>query len=114
MKTIKTIIICGLIALCGMSCYKDKGNYDIEFPDKPEITGLDSIYDAVVGDSLIISPTVHGIDPGLLEFEWRIGVPESPSGRLVFEGPSLRTIFGLRAQMYRGRLIVHNTQNGMK
>jgi len=96
------------------ACYGDKGNYDIDLPDGPVVTGLDSVYQAVVGDSLIIEPTITGLDPNQLEAEWRIAVPESADGRYVYEGLSLRTVFGLKAQRYRGRLIIHNTENGMK
>lgn len=113
-KTLFHATLLGLVALLASSCYKDKGHYDIQMPTAPTVTGLDTVYHAVVGDSLIIEPQISGLDPNQLEAEWRISVPESAEGRYIYEGLSLRTVFGLKAQRYRARLTVHNTANGMK
>lgn len=118
MKTLKTIYyaLC-LTAIAGSfsSCYKDLGNYDINIPIEPEIKGLDTLYRAVVGDSLIINPTITGIPLEHLHCSWRLYVPEEISpDRHAYEGNSLRIVFGLRAQRYQARLTVTNTQNGMK
>lgn len=97
-----------------MACYKDKGNYDIHMPSTPVVKGLDSLYEAVVGDSLIITPDVTIDSKDELELEWRIGVPESDSGSLRATGPSLRLLFGLQANVYTARLTVYNKNNGIR
>ncbi|MBD1426993.1 PKD-like family lipoprotein [Sphingobacterium arenae] len=97
------------------SCYKDKGNYDIDMPTEPVVTGLDTLYHAVAGDSLIIEPQITGIPAEHLSCSWRIYVPEeiSPEHNR-YEGNSLRIIFGLQAKRYRVRLTITNTDNGMQ
>jgi hypothetical protein len=53
--------IIGLIALITITlsaCHKDLGDYEINMPATPEVANLDSVYTAVVGDSLIIKPTI--------------------------------------------------------
>ncbi len=106
------LMVCGLILL---SCYKDKGNYDIALPGEPVISGLDTVYTAYAGDSLIIEPRVTASADADLEFEWRIMVPEATSDTLYrYSGPSLRIIFGLQARRYRTKLTVYNKTNGMK
>ncbi len=97
------------------SCYKDKGNYAIDMPEGPQITGLDTLYEASVGDSLIIAPKITGIDAASLKCNWRIDVPEAivPEAN-HYEGPTLRIVFGLQAKRYTARLTVTNTANGME
>lgn len=109
-----SVFIAMIIAtLCG--CYKDKGNYDIALPQEPQITGLDTLYEASVGDSLIITPKISGIDPGSVQCNWRIDVPEAINPETNhYEGQALRIAFGLEAKRYRARLTVTNKANGMK
>lgn len=95
------------------ACYKDKGNYSYEKVDAPAIASLDTVYKAIVGDSLIIDPGVSISNSANLSLQWRIGGPDLKQD-LVFEGKVLRTIFGLDAKRYSGRLIVTNNDNGMK
>lgn len=111
MKNYLTAIICFLFCA---ACYKDKGNYDINMPATPVVKDLDSVYNAVVGDSLIITPkvTIEGNDS--LALEWRISAPESPTGSYNFTGPSLRILFGLQANLYVARLTVYNKSNGIR
>ena len=105
------LMVCSMILV---SCFKDKGNYDVELPVEPVISNLDTVYTAYVGDSLIIAPKVTAPAGADLEFEWRILVPEAISDTLYrFKGSSLRTIFGLQGR-YRVKLTVHNKTNGMK
>lgn len=111
MKNHLTIIICFLLLT---ACYKDKGNYDINMPLTPTVSGLDSIYSAVVGDSLIITPKVTIGNTDSLVLEWRIGAPEVESGFLYFTGPSLRMLFGLQANLYTARLSVYNKKTGIR
>jgi hypothetical protein len=97
------------------SCYKDKGNHDIHMPQEPTVAQLDTLYEAIVGDSLIISPKITGIAPADLICNWHILVPEEvdeTSNR--YEGNSLRIVFGLQAKRYQTRLTVTNKANGMK
>lgn len=100
---------------CFSSCYKDMGNYAIDMPIEPQVAGLDTLYHAVVGDSLIIEPTITGIPQEHIQCAWRIYVPEelSPEHNR-YEGTSLRIPFGLQAKRYRARLTITNTENGMK
>src|SRR5690606_11024434 len=118
MRRIKTIYfaICITAMLgCFSSCYKDMGNYAIDMPIEPQVAGLDTLYHAVVGDSLIIEPTITGIPQEHIQCAWRIYVPEelSPEHNR-YEGTSLRIPFGLQAKRYRARLTITNTENGMK
>jgi hypothetical protein len=112
MKTYLLYLTAAMLFL--ISCYKDKGNYDINMPPTPVVKGLDSLYNAVVGDSLIITPVVTIDNGDELELEWRIGVPESDSGDIRFTGPSLRLLFGLQANQYDARLTVYNKTNGIR
>lgn len=117
MKPLKIFAITCIAILmsCLSSCYKDKGNYDINMPIEPQVTGLDTLYRAVVGDSLIIEPEITGIPNEHTQCTWRIYVPEeiSPEHNR-YEGISLRIAFGLQAKRYRARLTITNTQNGMQ
>src|SRR3569833_1898403 len=100
--------------LFAVSCYKDKGNYSYNVPPVPVIKGLDTVYSAIVGDSLVINPTVTIAGPNpKLGFVWKITVPEQLKP-LDFEGPALRTIFGLNPSRYYARLTVIDSTNGMK
>lgn len=110
MKKLITVILAFIL----VSCYKDKGNYDINMPATPVVTNLDTLYSAVVGDSLIITPTVTIDSKDSLQLEWRIGVPEIKGGYLYFTGPSLRMLFGLEAKLYGARLTVYNKTNGIR
>ncbi|MCH5717417.1 hypothetical protein [Niabella hibiscisoli] len=47
------LTVCSVILV---SCFKDKGNYDVVLPVEPVISNLDTVYTAYVGDSLIIEP----------------------------------------------------------
>lgn len=97
------------------SCYKDKGNYQIDIPLEPQVTELDTLYEAFVGDSLVIIPNIKGIATDQLQYNWRIDVPEAVDGDLNhYEGPALRIVFGLQAKTYRARLTLTNKANGMK
>lgn len=111
MKNHLTAIICFLLLT---ACYKDKGNYDINMPLTPAVSGLDSVYNAVVGDSLIITPKITIANSDSLVLEWRISAPEVEAGFLYFTGPSLRMLFGLQANLYAARLSVYDKTNGIR
>jgi hypothetical protein len=97
------------------SCYKDKGNYEYNMPLEPKVVGLDTMYNAMVGDSLIINPTFENIAKEEIECIWEIAVPEAidPS-QYTYEGNALRTVFGLQAKLYNARLTLLNKTNGIK
>jgi len=62
----------GLVALCVFTltaCHKDLGDYDINMPATPEVVSLDSVYTAVVGDSLIIKPTIKNTNGADIELQ---------------------------------------------
>lgn len=110
--TNRLLIITGLLMLLA-ACYKDKGNYDYNPPEEPVVTNLDTVYSVFVGDSLIITPTVKYSDLSKLSFDWKIAIPELISD-LSFKGPEIRTVFGLGANRYRGKLTITDNSNGMK
>ncbi|HKG07722.1 MAG TPA: hypothetical protein VKB19_14730, partial [Pedobacter sp.] len=64
------ILVAGLFS----ACHKDLGHYDIDMPVEPQVTTLDSVYTAVVGDSLIIDPGVVAPAGANLELSWKISV----------------------------------------
>ncbi|MCA5006325.1 PKD-like family lipoprotein [Sphingobacterium bovistauri] len=97
------------------SCYKDKGNYAYNMPIEPKIIGLDTLYNAMVGDSLIINPTFENIAKEDIECTWEIAVPEAiDPTQYKYVGNSVRTIFGLQAKLYNARLTLLNKSNGIK
>ena len=101
-------------AFVAASCYKDKGNYSYHVPPAPVVTNLDTVYQATVGDSLIIQPAVVIDEPApRLGLEWKIAVPEQLTS-LAFQGPALRTVFGLKPSRYYARLTITDSTNGMK
>lgn len=111
---IRWIIIVAVLFLL-TNCYKDKGNYQIDMPLEPEVVGLDTLYEAFVGDSLVIVPQIKGIPADKLQGDWRIYVPEAvDSGQNRYQGTELRIVFGLQAKTYRARLTLTNMENGMK
>lgn len=109
---IKKFLALAVLVVSMAACHKDLGHYDIDMPVEPEVTTLDSVYTAVVGDSLVIDPGVKAPAGANLELSWRI------SGRIGdainYTGPKLKVIFGLAAQRYDGRLSVYNKTNGMR
>ena len=101
-------------AIFSAACYKDKGNYNYHVPPVPVIKNLDTVYSAIVGDSLIIQPTVTIDGPDhKLGFAWKITVPEQMK-ELDFYGPALRTVFGLNPSRYYARLTIIDSASGMK
>lgn len=111
MKKLLIIIFSISLAVAFNACYKDKGNYTYTVPEEPMVTKLDTVYKAVVGDSLIITPTVSMKSNANLSFDWRVGGPTMSD--MHFSGPSLRMLFGLGTGRFYGRLTVINNDNGM-
>lgn len=108
----RSIIVAGLLTLLA-ACYRDKGNYDYNVPEEPIVTNLDTVYSVFVGDSLIIKPTVKYSNPSNLRFDWKIAIPELLSD-ISFKGPEVRTVYGLGANRYQGKLTITDSSNGMK
>lgn len=106
-----------LLAVClGLaSCYKDMGNYNYKVTPKPVVTGLDSVYAAVLGDTLLIQPTVTigGGSHTRLAFDWRIDVPTGDSS-VNFHGPKLQYVFALPPGTYAALLTVTDSADSMK
>ncbi|BAV05120.1 PKD-like family protein [Filimonas lacunae] len=113
MKRIHILTFLLLAAFITSSCYKDKGNYTYSKPEAPAINNLDTLYYAVVGDSLVIDPKVTIGNAAHLSLEWKIGGPDLESD-LVYTGDQLRIIFSLGATHYDGHLTITNNDNGMK
>src|SRR5688572_30508930 len=112
MKKLLLFIFPLLILL--IACYKDKGNYTYSLPEAPMVSDLDTVYSAIVGDSLIISPTITKSNgTGDLSFDWSILIPEELRS-LDISGPQLKMIFSLGAKRYNTKLTVTDNSNGMK
>jgi hypothetical protein len=111
MKKLLIIIFSVSLAVAFNSCYKDKGNYSYNLPEEPTVTNLDTVYKAVVGDSLIITPTITTKSKANLSFDWRIGGPTVSD--IHFSGSSLRMLFGLGTGRFYGHLTIINNDNGM-
>ena len=109
------LIWLSLLVTIMTSCYKDKGNYEYNMPIVPKVVGLDTLYEAIVGDSLKIVPSFEDIDPENLECQWNIAVPEAVDpNQYIYTGNDLRIIFGLQAKLYTARLTVTNKSTGIK
>ena len=108
----------GALLLQLSSCYKDKGNYSYEVPAAPVVTGMDSVFEVFVGDSLIIEPKVEikGVDAASLHYYWTIHVPPVAASDTDrhFVGKELRIQYGLGARKLGARLAIENPENGMR
>ena len=96
------------------ACARDKGNYDyVELPD-PQISNLDTIYTAITGDSLIITPRIT-LASGKNDYScyWKIDVAAEARSQ-DYEGRELRIVFGLPAARYPTQLAVTDNTTGMK
>ncbi|TCD02762.1 hypothetical protein EZ437_01870 [Pedobacter psychroterrae] len=108
----KLICLLAVMVFSLSACHKDLGDYDINMPTEPEVTTLDSVYTAVVGDSLIIDPGIKAPAGAEIELSWKISV--MIGNDVTYTGPKMKIIFGLAAQRYNARLTIHNKTNGMK
>jgi hypothetical protein len=110
----RLLYIAGAILITLSACYKDKGNYDYVTPDAPTVKNFDSVYTAVSGDSLIITPQIT-LPRGRtnITVDWEISVPEQAKS-LNYTGNSLRIVFGLNATRYTAMMTVSDNDIGMK
>jgi len=103
-----------VFALLQLACYKDKGNYDYHPVIDPGITGIDTLYDVVIGDTLVVTPVVSNPDPhARLYYTWRLGNPKKLWDTTLY-GNTLKYIFNLDPDTYPIRLTVTDSSNGMK
>jgi hypothetical protein len=104
-----------LIGLSGLaiSCYKDKGNYTYKVPPSPVVANLDTVYSAVIGDTLTVSPQVTIAEPSpKLGFVWEVYVPEKDTA-VYYYGPRLQFVFGLGANRHPCKLTIIDSTNGL-
>ena len=113
----KYILMLVLLASFYTSCKKDLGNYTYHPVAEPLITGIKDVnFTALIGDSLIIKPTVvfEGADPTKdLEFEWRILILEELR-EAVFTGYPLKLLYNLGTGERSSLLTVTDKRNGLK
>ena len=113
MKKLLLFISIGF-GFCVTSCYKDKGNYVYKVPPAPVVTGLDSSYNAIIGDTLLIAPSVTIAESNhRLSYQWRIDIPAKDTG-MYFNGPKLQYVFGLPAGSYYALLTITDSADSMK
>jgi hypothetical protein len=96
------------------ACAKDKGNYDyIAVPD-PVVSNLDTVYTAITGDSLVVSPKIT-LASGKTDYSclWKIDIPVELRAER-YEGKELRIVFGLAAGRYTTHLQITDSSTGMK
>lgn len=107
-------ILAGCLLLVFSSCYKDKGSYNYHDIGDPVLSNFDSVYTAIVGDSLIITPKVT-LPGGRTDYSlsWEIDDPGNATG-YNYDGNSLRIVFNLGAQRYKCQLTVSDNKLGMK
>lgn len=107
------ILILAGVGLCVASCNKDNGNYTYHLPPMP-VAHLDTVYNAILGDTLVIDPKVTISDKShVLGYAWEIqtGITTPP---IVSAGAQLRIVFTLAAGRYGGKLTVTDSANGQK
>ena len=113
MKQSISYIFIVLAASCALSCYKDLGNYAYKVPPAPVVTGLDSLYAATLGDTLVVAPTVTIAEAHpRLGFQWRIDVPAGDSS-VNFSGPKLQYVFALPPGTYDALLTIVDSTDSM-
>jgi hypothetical protein len=108
------LVMLTVLALLQLACYKDNGNYDYHPVLDPGITGIDTLYDVAIGDTLVVTPVVSNPDPhASLYYSWRIANPKKLWDTTLF-GNTLRYIFNLEPDTYPIRLTVTDSSNGKK
>ncbi len=107
------ILVLAVTGFALTSCNKDKGNYTYHVPPMP-VVNLDTVYNATLGDTLIIDPKVTISDHShKLGYAWEVqtGITTPP---LVATGAQMKIIFTLAAGRYNGKLTVTDSANGEK
>jgi hypothetical protein len=108
------LVMLAVLGLLQLACYKDKGNYDYKTIAVPEIAGMDTLYKAFLGDTIVISPKVTTADSSAtFTYTWRISFPKRFTDTTI-TGYPFKLIFALEPQTYDVRLTVTDNTNGMK
>jgi hypothetical protein len=100
------------VALLFSACIKDDGNYDYIAPEEP-VVKLEKVYNAYVGETLLIEPQITFSNSGSLSLEWTI-IDGDAMTEYVYKEDKLDIRFGLKAKLYSARLTVTDQNNGMK
>lgn len=113
----KLIIALAFMVSLYTACKKDLGNYDYHPPSEPTLSAFkDSTFSALLGDSLILKPTVAIADADPLKdlsYEWRITVREEIR-EAVYTGYPLRIVYSLGPGLRTAKLIITDNRNGLK
>jgi len=113
----KLIIALAFLVSLYTACKKDLGNYDYHPPSEPTLSAFkDSTFAALLGDSLILKPTVSiaNADPLKdLSYEWRITVQEELR-EAIYTGYPLRIVYKLGPGLRSSKLIITDKRNGLK
>ncbi|EHQ28064.1 PKD-like family lipoprotein [Mucilaginibacter paludis] len=116
MKYIRIFIFI-LFAAFVYGCKKDLGNYSYSPPSEPVVTKFtDSTFNALVGDSLILKPTVKIADADPLKdlsYLWEITVSEE-ARTVSITGYPLKMIYNLSPGLRSAKLTVTDNRNGLK
>jgi hypothetical protein len=97
------------------ACYDDQGHYDYTSVEIPVVKDLvDSTFDAIVGDTLEITPTVvHSLaNTDQLSYKWQFMFPYEPFFQ-YFEGKTLKTLFSLVPGTYNATLTITDRTNNL-
>jgi len=113
----KNFLVIAVAILLFAACKKDLGNYNYHPPSEPVIEKLkDTTINAVVGDSLIIKPTVTfpDADPVKdLSFVWIIEIQEELRS-VTYTGYPLKMLYNLGTGTRRVKLQVTDKRNGLR
>lgn len=113
---IKLILVLAIMVSLYTACKKDLGNYDYNPPSEPTLSAFrDSTFSALLGDSLILNPTVSlaDADPKKdLSFEWKISVPEELRED-IYTGFPLKMVFNLGPGLRSAKLAITDKRNGL-
>ncbi|WP_295128391.1 PKD-like family lipoprotein [uncultured Chitinophaga sp.] len=114
MKNLLLYIAAG-VSLALASCSRDLGDYDYKEVPDPVVMGIqDSVFQAMVGDSLIIEPVVK-LPSGTNKYsiKWKVDISDEMRS-IEFEGKTLRFVFGIGSNRYPGLAVLTDSTTGMK
>lgn len=116
-RAMKNFIVLVVAILFFTACKKDLGNYDYHPPSEPKVALVkDTTINAVVGDSLIISPpvTFPDADPTKdLTFEWIIQIQEELRS-ITLTGYPLKMLYNLGTGSRSAKLNITDKRNGLR
>jgi hypothetical protein len=113
----KNIFIMILFILSFYGCKKDLGNYKYSPPSEPVLANFaGQTFNALVGDSLILKPTVQLANANPLKdltYKWEIDVVEDARTD-VYTGYPLKIVYNLAPELRTAKLTITDTRNGME